>query len=254
MIALLKEKRGYFLPLIFFFLLSSCLSYRPVIQYDSAIYEVSSSLADSTMNTHITPYKSEMDEEMNVILAVSQHPMEKGTPTGTLGNFVADVILKKSIEYCGDSCTIDFCVLNNGGLRNSLPKGNITRGNVFELMPFENTVVIITINGSEVKELIDFIATKGGVPVSGLRMKIKNRMASEVMINGKPVDLNQRYTVSTSDYLANGGDNMTFFSKAVHMTSTGKKVRDAIMEHLSEENQKGNTIVVKEDGRICENK
>ena len=254
MIALLKEKYAYFLFLIFFSLLSSCLSYRPVIKYDSAIYEIKPSLADSAMNAHIAPYKSEMDQEMNVILAVSQQPMERGTPAGLLGNFVTDVILKKSKEYCADSCNIDFCVLNNGGLRNSLPKGNITRGNVFELMPFENTVVIVTLNGSEIKELADFIANKGGVPVSGLRMKIKNGMASEVTIGERALDLNRRYTVSTSDYLANGGDNMTFFSKTIRTISTGKKVRDIIIEHLSEENQKGRTIVVKEDGRIYEDK
>lgn len=71
----------------------------------------------------------------------------------------------------------DFAVFNTGGLRRPLPLGNITRGDVFELMPFENELVILTMNGEAVKKLVNFIATKGGAPVSGLRLRIQDSVA-----------------------------------------------------------------------------
>ncbi len=75
-------------------------------------------------------------------------------------------------------------------------------------------------------------------------------MASEVMIGDKPFDITKSYTVATSDYLASGADNMTFFASASRKLSLNKKIRDAIIEYLTDENNKGNTIKVKKDGRI----
>ena len=205
---------------------------------------------DSVIKSAISPYKIKLDKEMNVVLAVSEQAMMKDSPEGLLGNFSADVVLKKSQEYCKDSCKVDFCVLNNGGLRNPLPKGNITKYDIFLLMPFENEIILLTLNGDAVKELLEFISNKKGMPVSGLRMKIKNQMASDVIIGDKPFDVTKSYTVVTSDYLAAGGDNMTFFANPQRKLSLNKKIRDAIIEHLADENKKGNTIKVKRDGRI----
>ncbi len=202
------------------------------------------------MTAQIAPYKVQVSKIMDEVLAVSEQAMMKGYPEGLLGNFTADAVLKKAKEYCKDSCTVDICLLNNGGLRNPLPKGNITLGNIFLLMPFDNEMVLLTINGGDVKELLDFIANKGGMPVAGMRMKIKNAMADEVMIGGKPFDITKSYTIVTSDYLANSGDNMTFFANATRKITIGKKLRDAIIEYLKDESEKGNTINVVKDGRI----
>lgn len=207
-------------------------------------------MEDSVIKSEILPYKAKMDKEMNVPLAVSEQAMMKGQPEGVLGNFSADAVLKMSREYCKDSCNVDFCVLNNGGLRNPLPKGTITRYDIFSLMPFENEMVVLTMKGNDMKDLFDFIANKGGMPVSGFRMKIKNQMASDIMIGDKPFDITKSYTVVTSDYLAGGGDNMVFFSNASRKFSPNKKIRDAIIEYLTKENSKGNTIAIKKDGRI----
>ena len=117
-------------------------------------------------------------------------------------------------------------------------------------MPFENQMIFLTMNGSDVKELLDFIANKGGMPVAGMKMKIKNAMAEDVTIGDKPFDITKSYTIVTSDYLAGGGDNMTFFGKASRKITIGKKLRDAIIEYMKDESQKGNTINVTKDGRI----
>ena len=97
-------------------------------------------------------------------------------------------------------------------------------------------------------ELINFIASKGGVPVSNIQMKINGTSAESVLIDGKPVDYQKQYSVLTSDYLANGGDDMKMFQKAVAIEKTGLKVRDAIVEHLR--NLPKQPFTVKTDGRI----
>jgi 2',3'-cyclic-nucleotide 2'-phosphodiesterase (5'-nucleotidase family) len=250
---LFLSRRYYYLFLASLLLLSSCVSNHPVVRYENTFIEISNLLSageDSLINATIAPYKSQLDKTMNEVLAVSEQNLFKAQPEGLLGDLVADVILKKARQFCADSCKVDICVLNNGGLRNPLPKGNITRGNIFQLMTFENEIVILTLNGNEVKELFDFIANKGGIPVAGMRMKIKNQMPNEVLIGEKSFNVRNFYTIATSDYLANGGDNMSFFTNACRKTVTGKKIRDAIIEYLSEESEKGNTIKVQTDGRI----
>ncbi|MBI4931896.1 MAG: 5'-nucleotidase C-terminal domain-containing protein [Bacteroidetes bacterium] len=234
-----------------YLLLASCTTTHSVAKCEDRFISIDSTYKDdSLMLTEIAPYKIKLDATMNEMLAISEQVLLKDQPEGLLGNFTADVVLSKAKEYCNDSCSVDLCVLNNGGLRNPLPKGNITRGNVFQLMPFENEMIFLTMNGGDVKDLFDFIANKGGMPVAGMTMKIKNNMADEVMIGGKPFDITKSYTVVTSDYLAGGGDNMTFFEKASRKIILGKKLRDAIIEYLQDENKKRNTIKVKKDGRI----
>jgi 2',3'-cyclic-nucleotide 2'-phosphodiesterase (5'-nucleotidase family) len=199
----------------------------------------------------IEPYRSKMEGEMNTVIAESVSPIEKGLPEGRLGNFVADACLYETtkIYYPTDNKPVDFAILNNGGLRRPLPSGKITRGDVYELMPFENELVVLTMNGADVKNIFNFIASKGGAPVSGVRFTISNKQAINILINGQPLDTLKMYKALTSDYLANGGDSYGMLTN-VPRESTGLKVRDAIMQFMMTLNQKGKKIEVNTDGRI----
>ena len=64
---------------------------------------------------------------------------------------------------------IDFCLLNNGGLRFSLDSGNITRGDIYKLMPFDNKMVIVKIFKEDIFEIFRYIEKKGGEPISKLK-------------------------------------------------------------------------------------
>jgi 2',3'-cyclic-nucleotide 2'-phosphodiesterase (5'-nucleotidase family) len=207
--------------------------------------------ADSAIIGFITPYKEKMEGEMNSVIAESVYPMERGLPEGRLGNFVADACMSEGAKlyYPSDNKTIDFTFLNNGGLRRPLPSGNITRGDVYELMPFENELVVLTLDGVRVKKIFNFIASKGGAPVSGVRFTIKNKEAGGILINGLPLDTAKTYKALTSDYLANGGDSFGMLIDAKR-ESTGLKVRDAIMQYMILMNKQGKKIEVNTDGRI----
>ena len=208
--------------------------------------------ADSAFIAEISPYKSRLDKTMNEVLNVSEVAMTKDLPEGLLGNFVADVIFKKANDYFHpeDGKAVHACILNNGGLRTSLPKGEILRGKIFELMPFENELSVIAISGKNIQQLFEYLAKSGGAPVAGITMGIENGMPVHALISGEPVDSTQTYHVVTSDYLANGGDKYSFFRDPLKRYDLGIKVRDAIIEFVIEEKQKGKTLNSQLDRRI----
>lgn len=211
------------------------------------------SLTDADFEKAIDPYKDKLDLIMNEVLIVSEQPLLKGLPESSLGDFVSDVILKKTNDNYkpADNIPVSICLLNNGGLRSELPKGNITRGNAFELMPFENAIYILTITGAKTKQLFEYIVENNGAPFAGATIKSKGKKIIELKINGQDLDINKNYKITTSDYLATaGGDKYHFFKDPVKTEILKYKLRDALIDYMKEENKKGNTLKVNIDGRI----
>lgn len=195
----------------------------------------------------IEPYKIALDSEMNEVLVISamEFPKEKGKPETLLGNLVADLSLEIITKKFPES-KIDFCILNNGGLRTSLPKGEITRGKIFELMPFDNELVMVTLSTEKAKELIQYIYNVGGQPISGTVLNFNFSVDSVF----NQLDLTTPITILTTDYLATGGDKMDFFLNPINIESTQFKLRDAIIEYCTVEHKKGNQLTSQLDGRI----
>lgn len=189
---------------------------------------------------------------MNVVVGTTKQALSKDQPEGLLGNFVADLCLEETRKHYqpDDNKNVDFCFLNNGGLRAALPEGKITRRNIFEVMPFENELIILAISGYDVSLLLNYMVSKGGIPVSGLRFKMKDNKAFDVVINNAPFDSLKTYKVVTSDYLANGGDNLFFLAAAKQRQYVQLKLRDAILQYCEQLKAEGKIIDPKLDNRI----
>lgn len=185
--------------------------------------------ADDSIEELITPYRSELQAEMNEVIGEIAHNMSKRLPESTLGNFVAQLLKEQTEVIIGDS--LDFAMQNHGGLRiTSIAKGPINRGKVFELMPFDNMLVVITADGKIVKKLFDVIARKGGWPMTDdIRLSIKDTVAHEVLIHGLPIDEEKLYKFAINDYIANGGDNCHFLQEG-KIETLNITVRDAIID------------------------
>ncbi len=199
----------------------------------------------------VIPYKTDLEKEMNEVLVISndEFTREKGKPETKLGNLVADLSMEVAQKmYNGN---IDFCMLNFGGLRTSLPKGEITRGKVFELMPFENELVVVTLSKEQFDTLISYIKNVGGQPIAGIKINFSTT-PTQVKIKNRKNDksLNTTYKVLTSDYLANGGDNMKFFLNPINYEKVGIKLRDAIIQYCVEQHAQGKQLTGKIEGRI----
>ncbi|MBK7149798.1 MAG: 5'-nucleotidase C-terminal domain-containing protein [Bacteroidetes bacterium] len=230
-------------------LLSSCHKQFVATHYSFEEKKMTQSeVRDEKMAAYIQPYKDSLDKQMNVVLAVADTMLTKSIPEGDLGNLMCDLILKKSRDYSVQQ--VDFTILNNGGIRiPNLPKGNITLGKIVELMPFENLIDIVTIDGSSADSLFQLAAQKGGWQVSGARYKIKDKRAVDITIQGKPLDVTATYTLAISDYLAQGGDNCTMLI-ALPKTILNKSLRDAIVDGLVEMNKRGEHVKSVLDGRV----
>lgn len=211
--------------------------------------------SDSAIHAILNPYKLSLDSVMNEVIGSTAlaMPNEKGKTETLLGNFVADVCLTKgnSVYKPADGLPAQICILNNGGLRASLPQGVITRRNVFELMPFDNEIVVVTIKGQKMWELVRHVAASGGMPIAGMRIGMKpDKTPGEVLINGVAFDSTKTYKVMTSDYLAHGGDKMAFLKDPLKYETTGYFIRDAIIDAFIEKHKAGVAIVPALDGRI----
>ncbi len=189
---------------------------------------------------------------MSEELVYCEEALTKEQPEGNLGNFVSDCVFQRARQYfSSEKVTVDAVLLNNGGLRVALPQGEIIKGKIFELMPFDNELVMIKMSGQKFSEMLNFIAEKGGMPVAGLRMEITaKKKAANVTLNNVAVDTNAVYHVITSDYLAEGGDNMTFFRDAAEKEYMKLLIRDVLIDYCRELKKQNKTISVRKDGRI----
>lgn len=238
-------------PLLFLAPVISCTHKPLVTNVSETHYIINQNAIDSASYKAILPYKKNHDEQMAKVLATSTAAFVKADPESTLGNIFCDAVMVETKLLLGkDSVMLDAAVFNKGGLRNSLPKGNITIGNVFELMPFENEVVLLKLSGEQFKNMCDMIAQKGGIPVGGMRMTMKENFAKDITVQGKAFDTNRDYWVVTSDYLANGGDNYIFFKNAKERRSMNVLLRDMIITYCTHITAQGKTLTPYLDGRI----
>ena len=205
-------------------------------------------LADRNYEAFLLPFKQKIDAEMNVVIGQVAVDMTGHAPESLLSNFTADVYLQAATTFLGEN--VDIAIVNLGGLRSQVPAGNITVRKVFELMPFENELVVLWLNGDKLLELLQYFAGMGGEGVSGLSMGIENKKAVDITIGGKPLDTEKVYTIATNDYLAGGNDNMTQLAEYVKRLNTGLKIRSMLLEYIKEETRKGNKIQSQLDGRI----
>ena len=214
--------------------------------------KITNSTIDSNAYHTILPYKEKMDQTMNSVLGKTDKEMVKDMPEGLLGNLVSDIILYESNKHYkpSDGHRVDFCMLNNGGLRASLPNGDISRGKLFELMPFENEMIVLELDANSTLELINYIAKIGGVPIAGLRFEIESQKAQNIIINGQAFDPTKTYKMVTSDYLASGGDKLAMLKNRINDELLGVKIRDAIIDYFIEKNSNDEIITSSLDGRI----
>ncbi len=247
----MRTKNIFYLLLISItFLFSNCVNTKVNNTQNNVISVNNNVKVDSISLEIIKPYKAKMEKQMNDVIGVTEFALTKNSPEGLLGNFGADLVLKTANDKhkFENGRKVDFCILNNGGFRVDLPQGNITTGKIFELMPFDNKIVIIELKGSEVKTLCEFIVSKNGIPMSGVKIGVKQGKLNSIFIDNQLFDENKTYYVATSDYLASGGDNLTFWAKSP-VIPLEIKIRDAILNYVKSETAKGNKIKSSIDGR-----
>lgn len=240
--------------LIFFvalaLLLESCkTSYTAkTIAYSYTSLDSNFTQQDSTIQYIIAPYNSVLVTKMNETVGVAAHEMTKQKPESTLGNLLADACFDMSSIYFHEKP--DLALLNYGGIRiPSINEGNLSLGTVYELMPFDNFLVLLTVDGTTLKAVLDVVAQNGGWPVSGVQFVIKNNEATQIKVQGEPLDLNKKYKLATSDYLAGGGDNLNML-KTFSQQNSGVFLRDAFISYFKNKLAAGEKLSSNIENRV----
>ncbi len=146
----------------------------------------------------------------------------------------------------------DIAFQNSGAIRADLPKGKITVEQVYTLLPFNDTVVVMDLTGDQIKQILEQNAgfEHRILQVSGLSVhydltKPPGSRAVRIEAGGKPLALSKSYRVVTNDFLAAGGDLFAVFREGKNITY-GNSLRDIFTAYI----EKASPVHPERQGRI----
>ena len=196
----------------------------------------------------IAPYKEKLDDRMNQKISHTMIELNRMGDNSNLGALLSDYLLEGANDWAvkNKMPKVDAAILNIGGIRNNISEGDIFVRNIFEVMPFENEMVIIKMKGEDIQGIFDYYEKhQKNNPVTQLNIIVKDGKIIEGLINGERPQIGKTYYIATSDYLAMGGDSMYFFEKG-EMIKTNVILRDLFLEYF----RKNPEVKVKNDVRL----
>ncbi|NEV93101.1 hypothetical protein G3567_02925 [Psychroflexus sp. YR1-1] len=215
---------------------------------------ISDTIAENKeLETFIAPYRRRIKEEMEGVLSYTPNAMYKAEArfNTSIGNMMADAVFEMATplfkERTGHS--FDLVILNYGGIRGGINAGDITTRTAYNIMPFENEVVVVELTSDELQALVDYLVQdKAAHPISGLQVILDAQgNLSEFKVNGAQHQ-KKSYYVATSDYLAKGGDKMDFFLSARNVQGLDYKLRNLFIDYF----KKKDTIAPVRDQRFIQ--
>jgi len=178
-------------------------------------------------------YSAGVDSLMRMQVATSDHALPNSSDE--LLNFFSDYVYDRGRELA----LVDLAITNKGGLRVSLPEGSISKGQIINMVPFRNVITVVEIKGHDLEDVFDVMARRNGDGVSrNVRVTYKTGddglgEIEDVYINGKKLDEDATYRVATIDYLANGGDYLTGFTRGRIIAGSSKVLYDDLLDYLT---------------------
>ncbi len=204
--------------------------------------------ADSSAEAIIVPYRNRMRMQMEVVIGHSEKRLVLGKVESPLGNFVADAILFQSrLNFTGK---IHMSVVANEGIRAPIPKGPVKRATVYELMPFENLLYILELNGAQTRSLFNLLASNKRLSIGNSVVLVEDDKPLKIFIDGEPFRADQKYVLAVADYYAQGGSGMSFLTEAKVLAKFNLKIRDMIIEHIVSLESKGKAVNAEIEGRV----
>ncbi len=200
---------------------------RPATFFDQPV------VPDPKLTEALSPYFAKVEKTNRAPLGVKlPGPLYRDEGSPGLGEVLCEATAK--------AASAPISIQNRGGLRADLPAGELTFGQVFEVLPFDNHVAVMEISGAELTKLVEHLAKRrSGVPpfVYGLEVASKGKSFELRLAGGKLVQPEQRYTVATSDFLAMGGegiDELLPGLTAEHRRVSPTGMREALIAFLKE--------------------
>lgn len=229
----------YFTLGVLLSLFYSCKQETYLTRIEGKRIEINEDLSSNkVIEDYIKPYREHVENDLDSVLAYSVDTYSKsdGDLNTAIGNFMADAVYDMSnpVFKSRTGKDIDMVLLNHGGIRSILSKGNITSRTAYQLMPFDNSVVVAKLKGTYINELISYLQkAKKAHPISKLKIKFDDDFELiEATINKETIDTNRTYYVATNDYLYGGGGRMTFFKKSDSLYNLDYKIRNLLIDYF----------------------
>ena len=221
---------------------------------------------DEKMNSDINEILQEYDDQLKIIIGYSDFDLiikpENSTESKsiycrvqecTVGDLVADAI--------NNLAKGDFAIVNGGGIRNNMQKGNITRADVIEALPWFNNVVVKKLTGQNILDALEFGVrnypqASGGFPQvsselsfdfdpeiestvevdkDGVFVKVNGeRRVSNVKLNGEAINPENTYEVTLLEFTANGGDGYSMIGNVEVDREALLTDTDAVTDYIKE--------------------
>lgn len=189
----------------------------------------------------LTPYRHKVDSISAVRIGKTAVSLPQNSPK--LLNWLSDFVQQYGRQLSG--APVDVAIMNKGGIRNSLPKGAITKGDIMAMLPFNNNIVVMELPGSELLKNFEVMGRQDGNGVSAGTEIVYTPGSGEIVsatINGQPIDPGRTYRVATISYLAKGGDYMEPLTKGRIISRSERVIFDDIIRSLESGPLKGKTI------------
>jgi len=194
---------------------------------------------DQSIEDFVKPYREHVNANLDSVLgyAVDTYSKSDGDYNTAIGNMMADAVYEEAnpVFKSRTGEDIDFVLLNHGGIRSIISKGNISKRTAYEVMPFDNSIVVVTLKGTQVKELVEYLVKgKRAHPISKLGIVLDvDGTIKTATLNDVPLDFSKTYNVATNDYLYNGGDRMDFFKTNDSLYVLDYKVRNVLIDYFT---------------------
>jgi len=201
----------------------------------------------------LRPYADEAEARLSTVIGSLETALSSTAAREretAAGNLVAD-----SMQWFSARWGSDFAVMNGGSIRHDLPAGPVSLKSVYDMLPFENSIFVVTLQGAEVLRLFDFMASipegSGAFPQFSSEVKVvldrTARKASGLLIKGKPIDLSRSYRVATSSFLAGGGDGYKILQEAKEKFDTAALQQPVLIDFIR---TMGGQMTPRLEGRI----
>ena len=220
-------------------------------EYDWTVIPVTDryDMPDDTPVAKIVDNARKGMEYLNEVLAVSAMEMTAFRPESELSNLTADIILDRASVLTGKE--IDCSLYNMGGIRITLPAGEITLGDIVSCYPFNNTLIVAEIKGDRLAEFFkDFAAMNQPEAISGAKMEVtEDGNLLSVTVGGKEIDPSKTYRLASISFLVSGGDGFYLERYADRIVDTGVQVKDAVIAYCKESYKAGTKLSSDVEGR-----
>ncbi len=199
----------------------------------------------------VSKYSPAMAPLMEIV-GYSTKEMEKGQPESPLSNFTADVFIHeahRSHLVAPDDKV--FSITNFGGIRSNLPQGAIRIYDIYSVFPFDNSLVVVELYGSQVRKIMNGFASREKFEaLGGVKIVVDQKKMTECLVGGSELKDDDIYKLITINFLLDGGDRMKLKDNAISIVKTDVFIRDAVIQYIRDLSAEGKVVDNDKDGRI----